>query len=134
MSDERAPLDGELIEREIEQAISTVLATHEGSFMLNWVAIIETADPDGSRGMWCFTNEQAKAWNTTGLLTHALHLQQAQLMRDEDDEYLVHILGAGGTHLLASLAEANCLVLIDEHTTSLPTGAEVTVSFLAQRP
>lgn len=59
---------------------------------------------------------------------------RGQLMRDEDDEYLVHILGAGGTHLLASLAEANCLVLIDEDTTSLPTGAEIMVSFLAQRP
>ncbi|WP_353651573.1 gephyrin-like molybdotransferase Glp [Nakamurella sp. A5-74] len=59
---------------------------------------------------------------------------RGQLMRDEDDEYLVHILGAGGTHLLASLAEANCLVFVDENTTSLPTGAEVTVSFLAQRP
>ncbi|MBE7162240.1 MAG: molybdopterin molybdotransferase MoeA [Williamsia herbipolensis] len=59
---------------------------------------------------------------------------RGQLMRDEDDEYLVHILGAGGTHLLASLAEANCLVLVDEDTTELPTGAEVVVSFLAQRP
>jgi molybdopterin molybdotransferase len=58
---------------------------------------------------------------------------RGQLMRDDDDEYLVHILGAGGTHLLASLAEANCLVLIDEDTTELPTGASVTVSFLAQR-
>lgn len=59
---------------------------------------------------------------------------RGQLMRDDDDEYLVHVLGAGGTHLLASLAEANCLVLIDEDTTELPTGAEVSVSFLAQRP
>jgi molybdopterin molybdotransferase len=54
-------------------------------------------------------------------------------MRDEDDEYIVHILGGGGTHLLASLAEANCLVLIDESTTSVPSGGQVSVSFLAQR-
>ncbi|MDQ6656668.1 MAG: molybdopterin molybdotransferase MoeA [Actinomycetota bacterium] len=59
---------------------------------------------------------------------------RGQLMRDDDDSYLVHILGAGSTHLLASLAEANCLVLVDEQTTALPTGAEVSVSFLAQRP
>jgi molybdopterin molybdotransferase len=58
---------------------------------------------------------------------------RGQLMRDDDDEYLVHILGGGGTHLLASLAEANCLVLIDEDTTSVPVGEEVAVSFLAQR-
>ena len=58
---------------------------------------------------------------------------RGQLMRDEDDEYLVHILGGGGTHLLASLAEANCLVLVAEEVTDVPVGAEVTVSFLAQR-
>lgn len=58
---------------------------------------------------------------------------RGQLMRDDDDDYLVHILGGGGTHLLASLAEANCLVLIDEDTTEVPVGTEVAVSFLAQR-
>jgi molybdopterin molybdotransferase len=58
---------------------------------------------------------------------------RGQLMRDDQDDYLVHILGGGGTHLLASLAEANCLVLIDEETTDVPAGAEVPVSFLAQR-
>ena len=58
---------------------------------------------------------------------------RGQLLRDDDDQYLVHILGGGGTHLLASLAEANCLVLIDEVTTDVPVGSEVDVSFLAQR-
>jgi molybdopterin molybdotransferase len=58
---------------------------------------------------------------------------RGQLLRDERDQFVVHILGGGGTHLLASLAEANCLVLIDEKTSSVPVGAEVTVSFLAQR-
>ncbi len=58
---------------------------------------------------------------------------RGQLMRDDGDEYLVHILGGSGTHLLASLAEANCLVLIDEDTTDVPAGTDVPVSFLAQR-
>jgi molybdopterin molybdotransferase len=60
---------------------------------------------------------------------------RGQLMRDDNDDYLVHVLGggAGGTHFLASLAEANCLILIDEQTTDVPIGADVAVSFLAQR-
>ncbi len=59
---------------------------------------------------------------------------RGQLMRDDDDDYVVHILGGGGTHLLASLAEANCLVLVDEDVTGMPVGSEVAVSFLAPRP
>ena len=58
---------------------------------------------------------------------------RGQLMRDEDEDYVVHVLGGAGTHLLASLAEANCLVLIDEPETTIPAGSEVAVSFLAQR-
>jgi molybdopterin molybdotransferase len=54
-------------------------------------------------------------------------------MRDDEDDYLVHVLGGGTTHLLASLAEANCLVLVDEDETFVKVGAEVAVSFLAQR-
>lgn len=60
---------------------------------------------------------------------------RGQLMRDDNDDYLVHVLGGGqgGTHFLASLAEANCLILVDEATTEVPIGSEVAVSFLAQR-
>ena len=43
--------------------------------------------------------------------------------------------GAQGasTHLLASLAEANCLVVIDPDISSVRAGDEVDVMFLAQR-
>jgi len=58
---------------------------------------------------------------------------RGQLMRDDEDDYLVHVLGGGTTHLLASLAEANCLVLVEEDQTFVKVGAEVAVSFLAQR-
>lgn len=60
---------------------------------------------------------------------------RGQLMRDENDDYLVHVLGAGpgGAHFLASLAEANCLILIGEDSPDIPVGGDVTVSFLAQR-
>ena len=59
---------------------------------------------------------------------------RGQLLRDPNNgEYLVQPLGTAGSHLLASLAQANCLVLVDEDATELPSGAEVAVSFLAQR-
>ena len=60
---------------------------------------------------------------------------RGQLMRDEDTgEYLVQALGgAPGASSLATLAEANCLVVIDPEATEIRTGEEVEVSFLAQR-
>jgi molybdopterin molybdotransferase len=59
---------------------------------------------------------------------------RGQLLRDPDTgEYLVQPLGTAGTHLLTSLAEANCLILVDVDTTEVSVGEEVAVSFLAQR-
>jgi molybdopterin molybdotransferase len=59
---------------------------------------------------------------------------RGQLLRDESNgQYLVQPLGLSGAHLLASLAEANCLVLVEEETTDIAVGDEVQVSFLAQR-
>ncbi|MFD5830609.1 gephyrin-like molybdotransferase Glp [Lentzea sp. NPDC060358] len=59
---------------------------------------------------------------------------RGQLLRDADNgEYLVQPLGTSGSHLLASLAEANCLIMVDEDVTEVSVGDEVLVSFLAQR-
>jgi molybdopterin molybdotransferase len=57
---------------------------------------------------------------------------RGQLMRDEaTGEYLVQVLE--GTSLLAALAEANCLVIVEPEVTDVRTGDEVDVAFLAQR-
>ncbi|MDJ0360441.1 gephyrin-like molybdotransferase Glp [Rhodococcus sp. H29-C3] len=62
---------------------------------------------------------------------------RGQLMRDEGSgEYLVQALGGApgsSSHLLATLAEANCLVVIEPNVTEIRTGEEVDVAFLAQR-
>lgn len=62
---------------------------------------------------------------------------RGQLMRDEGTgEYLVQALGGApgaSSHLLATLAEANCLVIVDPEVTDIRTGDEVDVAFLAQR-
>ena len=61
---------------------------------------------------------------------------QGQLMRDQETgEYLVQALGApgGSSHLLATLAEATCLVLVPGDAEQIRTGEIVSVAFLAQR-
>jgi molybdopterin molybdotransferase len=57
-------------------------------------------------------------------------------MRDQDTgEYLVQALGGPGasSHLLATLAEANCLVVVPREAEQVRTGEIVDVAFLAQR-
>lgn len=62
---------------------------------------------------------------------------RGQLMRDQDTgEYLVQALGGApgaSSHLLATLAEANCLVIVPAEAEQVRTGEIVDVAFLAQR-
>jgi molybdopterin molybdotransferase len=62
---------------------------------------------------------------------------RGQLMRDQDTgEYLVQALGGepgASSHLLATLAEANCLVMVPSEAEQIRTGEIVDVAFLAQR-
>lgn len=61
---------------------------------------------------------------------------RGQLMRDQESgEFLVQALGGapGASHLLATLAEANCLVVVPTGAEQIRTGEIVDVAFLAQR-
>jgi molybdopterin molybdotransferase len=62
---------------------------------------------------------------------------RGQLMRDQETgEYLVQALGGApgaSSHLLATLAEANCLVIVPSDAEQVRTGEIIDVAFLAQR-
>ncbi|MGW5340103.1 molybdotransferase-like divisome protein Glp [Rhodococcus pyridinivorans] len=62
---------------------------------------------------------------------------RGRLMRDETTgDYLVQALGGAAgssSHLLATLAEANCLVIVDPEVSEIRTGDPVDVAFLGQR-
>jgi molybdopterin molybdotransferase len=62
---------------------------------------------------------------------------RGQLMRDQDTgDYLVQALGGApgaSSHLLATLAEANCLVIVPSNVEEVRTGETVDAAFLAQR-
>jgi molybdopterin molybdotransferase len=59
------------------------------------------------------------------------------LKRDQDTgEYMVQALGGApgsSSHLLATLAEANCLVIVPSDAEQVRTGEVIDVAFLAQR-
>lgn len=74
--------DGEAIQAEVGKAIADILSRDGREFTTRWVAVVETVDEQGQRGLWPMTSDDLMAWDTCGLLTHALHLQQAQTLRD----------------------------------------------------
>jgi molybdopterin molybdotransferase len=66
---------------------------------------------------------------TTARLTAALHSPagRRQFLRGRFDGEVVTQVGGPGSHLVAHLARANCLVVVPEEVTELPAGAEVAV-------
>lgn len=75
---------GTVLERAIGSAIEAQVSEHEHGLVVKWVALVETLDSTGERGMWTMTSADVKAWDTVGLLQHGLHLQQAQTLTDRD--------------------------------------------------
>ena len=73
---------GLAIQRDLEEAIGAVLSRHEGSLVTKWVALIETMDQGGVRGIWPLTSDGLKAWDTKGLLLHALDMEQGQTLAE----------------------------------------------------
>ena len=49
------------------------------------------------------------------------------LHREANGGYSVSLAGGPGSHLVASMAAANCLVVIDEDVTEVVAGSRVTV-------
>jgi molybdopterin molybdotransferase len=79
---------------------------------------------------------QARALSPISSVAGRKGYLRGQLMRDQDTgEYLVQALGGapGASHLLATLAEANCLVVVPSEAEQIRTGEIVDVAFLAQR-
>jgi len=76
---------------------------------------------------------QAKLLSPVGSSPSRQGFLRGQLLRDEKTgEYLVQPLVTSGTHLLASLAEANCLITVPAEVTEVTAGEQVSATFLAQ--
>jgi molybdopterin molybdotransferase len=66
---------------------------------------------------------------TSARLSEALRSPagRQQFLRGRFDGGVVAQVGGPGSHLVAHLARANCLVVVPEDVTELPAGAEVVV-------
>lgn len=70
----------------VQQAVADGLATAvaaEGELLNGWVAVIETIDSVGQRGLWTIASSEMKHWQTLGFLEAAkMHEVRGQ---EQDD-------------------------------------------------
>lgn len=67
------------MEEDLNHAIAGVIQRHEeGGLVTRWVCLVETIDNTGRAGLWTMTSDGLKAWDTVGMLGHAMDLQRAQ--------------------------------------------------------
>lgn len=78
---------------------------------------------------------QALALERIDSVADRREFRRGVLHREPDGRYSVALAGGTGPHLVASLAAANCLIVIDEEVTEVVPGARVSVQplMLAQR-
>lgn len=76
---------GEQIEQALGSAIAEVMNNLGGGFVVKWISLIEIINDDGHRGLWTTTSDGLTAWDTCGLLTHALHMQQSATLEGKDE-------------------------------------------------
>lgn len=68
----------------VVDAIAGVLQGIEpGTMVVKAVALVEVIDSAGQRALWTIAGPDVKAWDTVGMLQHALHIQLGQTMRGE---------------------------------------------------
>lgn len=67
------------MEEDLNHAIAEVIQKHEANgFVTRWVCLIESIDTDGTAGLWTAVSDGLKAWDTVGMLGHAMDLQRAK--------------------------------------------------------
>lgn len=71
-----------LISRELEKALASAIGRHEVGMVTRWVALVESVDADGVRGVWPLTAEGMSAWDTLGLLSWGLEIERASIHRN----------------------------------------------------
>ncbi len=60
------------------EAVSNALQQVDpGTMPVKFVLLLEVIDRDGDRALWTAAGPNMTAWDTVGMLGHAMHVQQA---------------------------------------------------------
>lgn len=67
------------IYNDMDSALQEVLTKHEDPLRVNrWVVIVETINENGEREMWQMSSRDSRAWDTKGMLAHAMDYELAK--------------------------------------------------------
>lgn len=61
------------------EAISGLLGKHAASMTVKWLALVETMNGDGVRGLWTLGSDGITAWDSVGMLQYAYLREQADI-------------------------------------------------------
>ena len=61
-----------------------VMAVDPATMATTFVLLIETVDTDGRRAFWSLASDGIPAWQSVGMLQHAVHLEQAATIQEPD--------------------------------------------------
>lgn len=75
-----------LVQHELHDAISGVLRRHEQSIVTKWIVLCEVISASSERALWMVADREQKAWDTLGLLYHAIQTQQAGAINEPGPE------------------------------------------------
>lgn len=76
--------DGKDMRDALNTAIADVIQHQEHGFVTKWIALVESVDEDGVRGLWMCGHEDLKRWDSIGMLHYALTLDSARAARDDE--------------------------------------------------
>jgi hypothetical protein len=76
-------MDADEVRDRVGDAFSEALSG-AGEMVTRWVALVEILDSDGQRAVYALSPPDARAWDSLGLLTYGIHLEQAAIVHDSD--------------------------------------------------
>lgn len=79
--------NGKDVRQLITSAVETALAEAE-EFSTKWVFAAEAIGADSDRGLWFVVSQDAKPWDTMGMMEYALAVERAAIIvrRAKDDD------------------------------------------------
>lgn len=78
----------EELQSALQSALEKILAEHDGALVNKWIVLADVTDREtGVRSLWSMANEEAKSWDTLGMLHAAIEIENQGTSWERTDDY-----------------------------------------------